>query len=239
MGPLSELGGVESLRKHPLLPRDEFGQPIPTSFSEIKSLLNFLGDSPSPTERVQSGNSALSTQHSKLQQRFARADTSARAGEHAAGRYPGPRRDRAKPCACICTPTTTAPLRGSWTSLTAASTRPCTWPGAQSCSKRGCPLPRPTTSYGAAYGSLCSYTRRYCTQTDPDPSTPGAFFRYVCLVESTGRSTGLRQMFTQVEGQERVLQIRWETAVRGPGPGPSFGPGGMSQQLGIGLRITD
>jgi hypothetical protein len=62
----------------------------------------------------------------------------------------------------------------------------------------------------------------------PDPATPGAFFRYVCLVESTGRSTGLRQMFTQVEGQERVLQIRWETAVRGPGPGPSFGPGGMS-----------
>src|SRR5438477_11081338 len=62
----------------------------------------------------------------------------------------------------------------------------------------------------------------------PDPSTPGAFFRYVCLVESTGRTTGLRQSFTQVEGQERVLQIQWETAIKGPGPGPSYGPGGMS-----------
>ena len=62
----------------------------------------------------------------------------------------------------------------------------------------------------------------------PDPAAPGAFFRYVCLVESTGRSTGLRQTFTQVEGQERVLQVRWETAVKGSGPGPSYGPGGVS-----------
>ena len=62
----------------------------------------------------------------------------------------------------------------------------------------------------------------------PDPSTPGAFFRHVCIVESAGRTTGLRQSFTQSEGQERVLQIRWETAIKGPGPGPSFGPGGVS-----------
>jgi hypothetical protein len=62
----------------------------------------------------------------------------------------------------------------------------------------------------------------------PDPTAPGAFFRYVCLIESEGRTTGLRQSFTQVEGQERVLQVRWETAVKGPGPGPSFGPGGVS-----------
>ena len=62
----------------------------------------------------------------------------------------------------------------------------------------------------------------------PDPSTPGAFFRYVCIIESPGRTTGLRQSFTQSEGQERVLQIRWETAIKGPGPGPSFGPGGVS-----------
>jgi hypothetical protein len=61
-----------------------------------------------------------------------------------------------------------------------------------------------------------------------DPATPGAFFRYVCIIESPGRTTGLRQSFTQSEGQERILQIRWETAIKGPGPGPSFGPGGVS-----------
>ena len=62
----------------------------------------------------------------------------------------------------------------------------------------------------------------------PDQLTPGALNRYVCVIESAGRTTGLRQTFTQVEGQERVLQLRWETAVKGPGPGPSFGPGNQS-----------
>src|SRR4051794_15693959 len=65
MGPLSELGGVESLRKHPLLPRDEFGQPIPTSFSEIKSLLNFLGDLPADESNTETQNSKLKAQNSE------------------------------------------------------------------------------------------------------------------------------------------------------------------------------
>src|SRR5438477_3560855 len=48
MGPLSELGGLEGIRKHPLLPRDEFDQPLPISLGEIKALVGFLsgaGDS--------------------------------------------------------------------------------------------------------------------------------------------------------------------------------------------------
>jgi hypothetical protein len=53
-------------------------------------------------------------------------------------------------------------------------------------------------------------------------------FRYVCLIETVGRTTGLRQVFTHVDGQERPLQMGWETAIKGPGPGPSFGPGGLS-----------
>src|SRR5438552_14652880 len=39
MGPLSEVGGVEAARKHPLLPRDDLGQPLPLSLGEIKTLL--------------------------------------------------------------------------------------------------------------------------------------------------------------------------------------------------------
>ena len=42
MGPLSELGGVEAVRKHPLMPRDETGQPLPITLSEINSLMEYL-----------------------------------------------------------------------------------------------------------------------------------------------------------------------------------------------------
>src|SRR6476661_5487862 len=42
MGPLSEVGGMETIRNHPLLPRNESGQPVPVSFEEIKSLLRLL-----------------------------------------------------------------------------------------------------------------------------------------------------------------------------------------------------
>src|SRR5262245_41409394 len=42
VGPLSEVGGIEALRKHPLLPRDDMGQPMPVTLSEVKGLLNLL-----------------------------------------------------------------------------------------------------------------------------------------------------------------------------------------------------
>src|SRR3982750_3435201 len=45
MGPLSEVGGIEAMRKHPLLPRDEWDQPMPVSFTEIKGLMRFLASS--------------------------------------------------------------------------------------------------------------------------------------------------------------------------------------------------
>jgi hypothetical protein len=88
-----------------------------------------------------------------------------------------------------------------------------------------------TEAGGELWSSVWSLAQLYQASLyteRPDPSAPGAFFRYVCVIESIGRSTGLRQVFTQVEGQERVLQVRWETAIRSPGPGPSFGPGGSS-----------
>ncbi|MEA2574536.1 MAG: hypothetical protein QOH93_1834, partial [Chloroflexia bacterium] len=62
----------------------------------------------------------------------------------------------------------------------------------------------------------------------PDPMSPGALYRYVCMIESVGRCSGLHQTFTQTEAGERVVQIGWETAIKGPGPGPNMGPGGMS-----------
>ena len=75
-------------------------------------------------------------------------------------------------------------------------------------------------SSGHRCGGWCSSTRPLCIKIDPTTSAHGNFYRYVCLIESIGRTTGLRQMFTHVEGQERPLQMGWETAVKGPGPGP-------------------
>ena len=37
IGPLSELGGVEAIRNHPLLPRAEGGQPVPMYFADAES----------------------------------------------------------------------------------------------------------------------------------------------------------------------------------------------------------
>src|SRR5205823_1710358 len=55
MGPLSEVGGIEALRKHPLLPRDDMGQPLPITLSEIKGLLRLLSpgtDAQQPTADI-------------------------------------------------------------------------------------------------------------------------------------------------------------------------------------------
>ena len=49
----------------------------------------------------------------------------------------------------------------------------------------------------------------------PDQATPGSFYRYVCIIESQGRSTGLRQVYTHVDGMERVTQMGWENSGQG------------------------
>lgn len=92
----------------------------------------------------------------------------------------------------------------------------------------GLPLTEPDKELWGAIWGLVQLYQATVYNDRPDNSAPGAFYRYVCLMETVGRLTGLRQSFTQVEGQERVLQIRWETAIRSSGPGPSYGPGGRS-----------
>ncbi|MEO5954040.1 MAG: hypothetical protein ABIQ44_16385, partial [Chloroflexia bacterium] len=38
MGPLAELGNMEQARKHPLMPRDDAGQPLPVTLGELRAL---------------------------------------------------------------------------------------------------------------------------------------------------------------------------------------------------------
>jgi hypothetical protein len=48
----------------------------------------------------------------------------------------------------------------------------------------------------------------------PVEGRPGAVQRYLCIIETAQRTTGLRQIFVREAGGERVLEARWETTVR-------------------------
>jgi hypothetical protein len=230
MGPLSEIGGVEAVRKHPLLPRDDFGQPLPTSLGEIKSLLQFLRDQGSGTGGQESASeegltpdpqsltselwSALLQQiHPLAIANLQQADVLSRETTRKALRL-------------HIHPEETARIERLVDLFNGGFHSPLYTAGRGEIRETGLPV---TYADDEAWSSIWGLVQLYQAtlyNDRPDPTTPGAFFRYVCLIESGGRTTGLRQSFTQVEGQERVLQIRWETAIRGPGP--SFGNGNIS-----------
>ena len=226
MGPLSEIGGVEAVRKHPLLPRDDFGQPLPTSLGEIKSLLHFLGGrreegggmkdekgSPPSSLTPELWSTLLQQIHPLAIANLQQADVLSREITRKALRLHVHQED-------------TGRLEKLVDLFNGGFHSPLYTAGRGEISETGLPV---TYADDEAWSSIWGLVQLYQAtlyNDRPDPTTPGAFFRYVCLIESGGRTTGLRQSFTQVEGQERVLQIRWETAVRGPGP--SFGNGNIS-----------
>ncbi|MFQ6059523.1 MAG: hypothetical protein ACE5MB_11665 [Anaerolineae bacterium] len=49
----------------------------------------------------------------------------------------------------------------------------------------------------------------------PVKGKAGAVQRTLCLIETRERTTTLRQTLAREKGKERVLEVRWETAVRG------------------------
>ncbi len=232
VGPLSELGGIESARKHPLMPHDEAGQSLPVTWGEMKSLISFLG--------AKGQGSGVRGQDS---------------GEHGAAEGLALSPEMAAALFQHVHPLVIAQLQQSDTlsrEITRKALRLHMHPenagrieqvvelfnggfhshfytvSPKELVEVGLPV---TEAAGELWSSVWSLAQLYqaALYTErSDPLAPGAFFRYVCVIESIGRSTGLRQVFTQAEGQERVLQVRWETAVRSPGPGPSFGPGGSS-----------
>jgi hypothetical protein len=233
IGPLSELGGIESGRKHPLLPHDETGQSLPVTWGEMKSLMGFLGARGEGSEVRDQGSGAgedvveqqaLSPEmaaalfqhvHPLVIAQLRQTDTLSREITRKALRL------HMHPENATQIEQVADLFNGGFHShFYSVSPRELV--------EMGLPV---TEAAGELWSSVWSLAQLYQASLyneRPDPSAPGAFFRYVCVIESIGRSTGLRQVFTQVEGQERVLQVRWETAIRSPGPGPSFGPGGSS-----------
>ena len=231
IGPLSELGGMEPVRRHPLLPHDESGQPIPLSFGEIKGLLSFLSEDEGLKTKDESNPdsqySALRTPHSEtmrvlLQQvhplviaHLKQADTLSREiTRKALGLHMHPE-DAEKIESLV------ELFNGGFHS-------PIYTPSRAELLRAGLPLTDPNKELWGAIWGLVQLYQATVYNDRPENTAPGAFYRYVCLMETVGRLTGLRQSFTQVDGQERVLQIRWDTAIRSSGPGPSYGPGGRS-----------
>lgn len=222
MGPLSEVGGIEALRKHPLLPRDELNQPMPVSLSEIKGLMRFLAsyggqaaDKSDQSLKPEMLSALLQQIHPLAIANLQQADTLARDVARRAMQTHMHSEDDAKVERLVDL------FNGGFHS-------PMYTAGRNELREAGLPVTDADDELWSSIWGLVQLYQATIYNDRPDPATPGAFFRYVCLVESAGRTTGLRQSFTQVDGQERVLQIRWETAIKGPGPGPSYGPGGMS-----------
>lgn len=237
MGPLSEMGGVDSVRRHPLLPRDDMGQPMPVSLGEIKSLMRLLAEAgardqglgvregglqdnqppiPNPQPLAPEVLSVLLQYiHPLAIAHLQQADTLSRDITRKVLQAHMHVEDEGRVERLVDL------FNGGFQS-------PIYTAGRAELKRLGLAI---TDLDGDDWSSIWNLVQLYQAVLygdRPDQSVPGAFFRYVCVIESAGRSTGLHQSYTQVEGQERVVQIRWETAIRGPGPGPSIGPGGMS-----------
>lgn len=227
MGPLSEVGGVDSIRKHPLMPHDEIGQPLPVSLGEIKSLFSFLseqgGSHPElPDGEIQNPKLTSDTMSALFQYihpltiaHLQQADALSREiTRKALKQHMHPENaDKMEQIVDL--------FNGGFHSPIYTASR-------AELREMGLPVEEPEKElWSSIWGLVQLYQAAIYTER-PDQTMPGTFFRYICMIETSGRSTGLHQSFTQVEGQERIVQIRWETAIKSSGPGPSIGPGGMS-----------
>lgn len=209
MGPLSELGSMEQARKHPLIPRDDANQPLPVTLGELRMLgVGKSGDADIPASLYQYVNPLVIA--NLLQADALSRDVTRKA---LSMHIPADDTDKIERLVDL--------FNGGFYSPAYTASR-------VELQNAGLPVTVPERDVWNQMWSLIQLYQGALYNDRPDQSTPGTFYRYVCIIEAIGRSTGLRQVFAHVDGQERVVQMGWETAVKGPGPGPSMGPGGMS-----------
>jgi hypothetical protein len=221
MGPLSEMGSMEQARKHPLMPRDDAGQPLPVTLGELRAL--GLQGGKHKGESGASGAGPQSLTFDSLYQyvhplvigNLLQAEALSRDVTRKALSMHIPADDEDKIERLVDL------FNGGFYSPAYTASR-------AELQDAGLPVMVPEKELWGQIWGLVQLYQASLYNDRPDQSAPGTFFRYVCLIESQGRSTGLRQAFAHVDGQERVVQMGWETAIKGPGPGPSIGPGGMS-----------
>jgi hypothetical protein len=209
MGPLSELAGVDSARRHPLMPRDDAGQPLPVTSAEIDLLLEMAGEKPEALAALFGQVHPLVIANVRQASIVSREITRKALAMH----VPPDDTEKVERLATLFNGGFGSPMYTANRAELAAA---------------GLPVVEPDPELWGTIANLVQLYHQALYNDRTDPSAHNTYFRYVCIVESAGRSTGLRQVFTHIEGQERVVQMGWETAVKGPGMGPSFGPGGLS-----------
>jgi hypothetical protein len=215
MGPLAELGSVELPRKHPLLPRDDKGQIVATTWSEITALLGTQEPRPGTGEEggKQDTYRPLATPDavynyihplalaSMQQADRLNRDLTRKALEMHASIDDSLQTDRIVDL-----------FNGGFHSPLYTANR-------DELRELGLSVTRADDTLWKHIAEVVQLYHATIYNERSDPMAPGALYRYVCMIESVGRCSGLHQTFTQTETGERVVQIGWETAVKGPGPG--------------------
>ncbi len=221
MGPLSEMGSMELVRKHPLMPKDEAGQPLPVTLGEIRAL-GLAGKRPKEEGSGQDNGDQQEIPdfmfqyiHPLVIGNLMQSEALSRDVTRKALQMHIPMDDEGKIERLVDL------FNGGFHSPAYTASR-------TELQEAGLPVMAPDKELWGQIWGLVQLYQAALYNDRPDQTAPGTFFRYVCLIESQGRSTGLRQVFAHVDGQERVVQMGWETAIKGPGPGPSIGLGGMS-----------
>jgi hypothetical protein len=209
MGPLSEVGGVDSARRHPLMPRDDAGQPLAITSGEVDALLEIAGERPEALAALFAQVHPLVIANVRQASRASREITRKALALH----IPPDDAEKIDRLADL--------FNGGFGSPMYAANR-------AELAAVGLPIIEPDPELWGNIANLVQLYQQALYNDRTDPTAHNTYFRYVCIIECAGRSTGLRQVFTHIEGQERVVQMGWETAVKGPGMGPSFGPGGLS-----------
>ncbi|HYP41565.1 MAG TPA: hypothetical protein VEX13_14500 [Chloroflexia bacterium] len=221
MGPLAELGSVELPRKHPLLPRDENGQLVPTTWTEIASLLG-LRNVGSGTEDAGAGVSPSVVPESL----YGYIHPLALASIQQADRL---NRDLTRKALELhASIDDSLQIERIVDLFNGGFHSPMFTANRDELRELGLNVTRADDTLWKHIAEAVQLYHATIYNERPDSIAPGALYRYVCMIESVGRCSGLHQTFMQTEAGERVVQIGWETAVKGPGPGPNMGAGGMS-----------
>ncbi len=197
VGPLSDLGSVESARKHPLLPRDDLNQPLPTTWHELEWLLEASGSGERPIpdalyQYIHPLAIAQLREANLLNRELTRK---------ALGMHMPESGDRIDKIADL--------FNGGFHSALYT-------PSAAELGEMGLPVTQADSNLWRPVWEAAQLYQTAIYSEHPDAGNPLALTRYVCIIETVGRTTGLRQTFAQLEGGERVLQISWETAIKGP-----------------------
>jgi hypothetical protein len=218
MGPMSELSSTEPARPHPLLPGPD-GGPVTHSTGDLPAALALLARQGAAAQDAGLDPAILAAVLAQVHPLAIGALEQARALTRLVARNALALHMRAEGDAARITTIVDA-LNGGLHSPAYPLAR-------AEATALGLPVTHATGRLWHDMWALHTLYQQALYRDQPDPAQPGAFFRYLALIEGQGRTSGLRQTYVVHEGQERVVGIGWDTAIRSNTPGPPQGPDGV------------